>query len=136
MEKDQLEHYQKGNGRNFFANLSNSILELCPPSEEEQRATSRQIWKRIFQGGSKDQLVFQFLFVINIPYLGASLKRLFFIFNRQIKKGPNWASNIFGKSRRQESNLYLTLRRHTFYPLNYGEKMKGPIMVTFINSGK
>ncbi len=54
MEKDQLEHYQKGNGRNFFANLSNSILELCPPSEEEQRATSRQIWKRIFQGGSKD----------------------------------------------------------------------------------
>ena len=24
-------------------------------------------------------------------------------------------------SRRQESNLYLTLRRHTFYPLNYGE---------------
>ena len=24
-------------------------------------------------------------------------------------------------SRRQESNLYLALRRHSFYPLNYGE---------------
>jgi hypothetical protein len=24
-------------------------------------------------------------------------------------------------SRRQESNLYLALRRHLFYPLNYGE---------------
>ena len=23
--------------------------------------------------------------------------------------------------RQQESNLYFTLRRHTFYPLNYGE---------------
>ncbi len=27
-------------------------------------------------------------------------------------------------SRRQESNLYLTLRRHTFYPLNYGEILR------------
>ena len=27
----------------------------------------------------------------------------------------------FFMSRRQESNLYFTLRRHTFYPLNYGE---------------
>ncbi len=26
--------------------------------------------------------------------------------------------------RRQESNLYFTLRRHTFYPLNYGEDLK------------
>jgi hypothetical protein len=25
-------------------------------------------------------------------------------------------------SRRQESNLYLALRRHSFYPLNYGEE--------------
>ena len=25
-------------------------------------------------------------------------------------------------SRRQESNLYLALRRHSFYPLNYGER--------------
>ncbi len=25
------------------------------------------------------------------------------------------------KPRQQESNLYFTLRRHTFYPLNYGE---------------
>ncbi|MDB5822325.1 MAG: hypothetical protein JWR21_1029 [Herminiimonas sp.] len=27
---------------------------------------------------------------------------------------PDW-------SRRQESDLYLALRRHSFYPLNYGE---------------
>src|SRR5205085_7847061 len=27
----------------------------------------------------------------------------------------------FGWSRRQESNLYLPLRRRPFYPLNYGE---------------
>jgi hypothetical protein len=27
-----------------------------------------------------------------------------------------------GWSRRQESNLYLALRRHSFYPLNYGEQ--------------
>ena len=26
--------------------------------------------------------------------------------------------------RRQESNLYFTLRRHTFYPLNYGEVLQ------------
>ena len=26
-------------------------------------------------------------------------------------------------SRRQESNLYLALRRHSFYPLNYGETL-------------
>ena len=26
--------------------------------------------------------------------------------------------------RQQESNLYFTLRRHMFYPLNYGEYMK------------
>ena len=26
-------------------------------------------------------------------------------------------------SRRQESNLYLALRRHSFYPLNYGERV-------------
>jgi hypothetical protein len=32
--------------------------------------------------------------------------------------GPWWT---LGWSRRQESNLYLALRRHSFYPLNYGE---------------
>ena len=26
--------------------------------------------------------------------------------------------------RQQESNLYFTLRRHTFYPLNYGECLR------------
>src|SRR3954466_15533375 len=26
---------------------------------------------------------------------------------------------------RQESNLYLALRRHSFYPLNYGERGRG-----------
>ena len=29
--------------------------------------------------------------------------------------------NVWWWSRRQESNLYLALRRHSFYPLNYGE---------------
>lgn len=29
-------------------------------------------------------------------------------------ESPQW-------SPRQESNLYLALRRHSFYPLNYGE---------------
>ena len=29
------------------------------------------------------------------------------------------------KSPRQESNLYLALRRHSFYPLNYGERRCG-----------
>ena len=26
--------------------------------------------------------------------------------------------------RRQESNLYLALRRHSFYPLNYGDSVR------------
>ena len=30
--------------------------------------------------------------------------------------------------RQQESNLYFTLRRHTFYPLNYGEELKEGIL--------
>jgi hypothetical protein len=30
----------------------------------------------------------------------------------------------FAWSRRQESNLYLPLRRRPFYPLNYGERRK------------
>ena len=30
--------------------------------------------------------------------------------------------------RQQESNLYFTLRRHTFYPLNYGEAVKEGIL--------
>ena len=29
----------------------------------------------------------------------------------------------FPESRRQESNLYLSLRRRPFYPLNYGERV-------------
>lgn len=33
---------------------------------------------------------------------------------------PRLASHE-GWSPRQESNLYLALRRHLFYPLNYGE---------------
>ena len=50
--------------------------------------------------------------------------------------GPRWQANAGGGdrgagsfgveeakawSRRQESNLYLALRRRSFYPLNYGE---------------
>ena len=31
--------------------------------------------------------------------------------------------NEFPESRRQESNLYLSLRRRPFYPLNYGERV-------------
>jgi hypothetical protein len=31
---------------------------------------------------------------------------------------------MLGWSRRQESNLYLALRRHSFYPLNYGETLE------------
>ena len=31
-----------------------------------------------------------------------------------VTRGPRWC-------RRQESNLYLALRRHSFYPLNYGD---------------
>jgi hypothetical protein len=32
------------------------------------------------------------------------------------------ASLAADASPRQESNLYLALRRHSFYPLNYGER--------------
>ena len=37
------------------------------------------------------------------------------------------AHDIYQWSPRQESNLYLTLRRHPFYPLNYEER-PGPIV--------
>ena len=44
--------------------------------------------------------------------------------------GMSW--NEFLESRRQESNLYLPLRRRPFYPLNYGEQ--GPAARAFYES--
>lgn len=38
--------------------------------------------------------------------------------------GPVGFPEILNWSRRQESNLYLALRRHSFYPLNYGETLE------------
>lgn len=38
-------------------------------------------------------------------------------------------------SRRQESNLYRTLRRHVFYPLNYGEIFETYILTVITQVG-
>ncbi len=45
---------------------------------------------------------------------------LFYKDNYYIWMGLNGVE-IWLWPRQQESNLYFTLRRHTFYPLNYGE---------------
>jgi len=38
-------------------------------------------------------------------------------------------------SRRQESNLHLSLRRTPFYPLNYGEKCNTPLVANEVERG-